>query len=188
MALYKLKTYKHMNDFDGERWENVYVINVAGPASDVQPFGEAIVARERAVSYDTVSFDGFAVFPNAGGPAGYKQIGYVGQGDLASAGLGGPLPLFNTVKVAFSNAVGRPELKYLRIGANADNLSAGHWSSELTDLIFDEYVTPLLAIAPYVGPSGEAHTAGSVQTAVQMRQLSWHRASRPGYHRGWVPD
>jgi len=187
MALFKVVTYKHMNLFN-EAWENVYVLNIAGPASDAAPFGESLIALERAVSYDSVDFDGFQVFPAAGGAAAYKQMGYVGSGDLDSTGLGGPLPLFNAVRVTFTNTLGRPEIKYLRIGANVDNIENGVWSTELIDLIESDYAEPLSELAVYVGPTGEAHTGFSVQTPVQMRQLGWNRRSRPGFHRGWVPD
>jgi hypothetical protein len=37
------------------------------------------------------------------------------------------------------------------------------------------------------GPNGEPLITAEVQTAIQMRQIGWHRRVRPGFKRGWVP-
>lgn len=187
MSLYKLVTYKHCNTFN-EKFENVYTLQVVGAADQCENSGDDIVAAERDISYDTIDFDGFAVFAQAGGPALFKKMGYVGGGNLDSTGLGGILPLFNTVRVTFTNALGRPEIKYIRGGYNAANIGSGAWDGDLITAIQDDYADVLLGNLEYVGPSGEAHTGVIVQTAVQMRQLGWNRRVRPGYHRGWVPD
>lgn len=187
MALYRVSTLKHNNQFN-QKWENVYTVQTTGDASDCEALGDLFVACERAVSYDTIDFDGFLVYPAAGGPVGFRKLGYVGSGDLASAGLGGILPLFNTVRVTFGNPLGRPEIKYLRTGANANNIGSGDWDGAYVTAVMDDYATPLLSELEYVGPSGELHNTVAVQAAVQMRQLDWHRRVRTGFHRGWVAN
>jgi len=89
--------------------------------------------------------------------------------------------------VTISNAVGRPELKYLRLGMNVENIENGVWSGEVVTAIQTNYATPLAGNLEYVGPSGEAHTGAVVSPNIQMRQLGWSRRTRPGFKRGWVP-
>lgn len=186
MPLYRVRTFKHCNAFGGEAWENVYTVNPATLAQ-ARTLAGVIMGYEQAVSYDTISFDGWDIHLAAGGPTQDKALGYFGQGALASAGLGGILPLFNTVRVVFANATGRPEVKYLRLGANADNIGSGDWDGEFVDAVDAGYTQPLAGELEYVGPHGEAHVSGLTLPKVQDRQLGWHRRSRPGQKRGWVP-
>lgn len=185
MALFRLHTLKHCEQF-AEKWENVYTIQVDNAAA-TEAVGDAIMGWEQDVSYDTISFDGFIVYPNGTGDAVFRKLGYFGQGDLPSAGLGGILPLFNTVKVTFGNNLGRPEIKYLRLGANANNIGSGSWDGEFVTQVDEGYTQNLLGELTYVGPSGEDHTTGVTSPQVQNRQLGWHRRTRPGFKRGWVP-
>ena len=187
MPLYDIRTYKHWEVGSSESWENVYTAQTI-VVGDTAAVALDIIAAERAVSYDWVSFDGYDVVLHAGGPAVLRGLGYIGQGDLDSAGLGGPVPLFNTIRATFFNALGRPEQKYLRLGANADNLENGQWSGEFKDFVDENYTQVLVGNLEYVGPNGEAHTGATTHQPVQMRQLSWGRRTRPGFHRGWVPD
>lgn len=186
MPLYKVRTYKHCNDANGEKWENVYTVLTSSPAAALTN-GAFFKDAEQSVSYDWVSFDGFDVTLAAGGPVIAKTLAYFGQGALASAGLGGLLPLFNTVKVTFFNALGRPEVKYLRLGANANNIGSFDWDGAFVTYVDDHYTQVVVGNLEYVGPSGEFHASAVTAPQVQMRQVGWHRRSRPGYKRGWVP-
>lgn len=97
------------------------------------------------------------------------------------------LPLFNTVRVVFSDGIGRPDQKYLRLPVFEGEQSLGALSSSLLTLIQDEYVTPTVGDPLIVSSSGANYISGTVIPVVQMRQRGWHRRTRPGFVRGWVP-
>lgn len=169
----------------GESWSNVYTLSALDAFNALEAL-TLIRGHERAVHYDTVSFDRLHVVNVVNKADQRTNNDGGGAGQLVSAGLGGPLPLFCTVRCLFSNATSKPEQKYLRPPGQEANLTLGRWDGEFTDFIMDNYVTPLLSIVEFTGPSGEAHLAGDVVSAVQNRQLGWHRRTRPGFKRGWV--
>jgi hypothetical protein len=183
MPLYRGTIYKHI--VGGEAWSNVYTIQESNALEAVDVLN-AIELAEKAVSYSGVHFiKGHVV--NLADSTDTRTSNYTDEpGDLDPAGLGGPLPLFCTVRVTFSNESGKPEQKYLRLLANESNLTLGVWDSEFVAFIDANYAVPLLEQTQYVGPSGEAHLLGIVHQEVQNRQLGWHRRSRPGFKRGWV--
>jgi hypothetical protein len=110
------------------------------------------------------------------------------SGALDPTGLGGPLPVFNTIRVVFTDVSGRPEQKYLRLAANVENIENGAWSGEFVTAVQDGYADVVAALAGLCSPAGQDVTAGTALPQVQMRQVGWHRRPRPGFHRGWVPD
>lgn len=169
----------------GEEFSNVYSIE-AIDAFNALEVATDIMQLETNVSYNTILFTKVHVIDETDHERTRTSL-FATPGALNATGLGGPLPLFCTVRVNFANLSGRPEMKYLRLGANEANLADGRWSTELTIFVQDEYATPLQANTQFVGPSGEAHVASSVSVPVQNRQLGWKRRGRPGYKRGWVP-
>jgi hypothetical protein len=72
-------------------------------------------------------------------------------------------------------------------GAQRNNIADGQWSPEYYDYVEANYSEPLFGTLPYVGPSGERPVSYETFHPVQNRQLGWHRRSRPGFRRGWVP-
>lgn len=185
MPLYR-GTLTKINLRTGNKFSNVYTVSdiSALEALDVL---NAIQIRERDISYDTIKFlRGHVV--NLADKTDARFIDYGSLGALDPTGLGGPLPDFLTVRCVFSDSVKKPEQKYLRLAANEANLTLGLWDEEFVAFVQENYVDHLLALGGYVGPSGEPHTTGTVLSQVQDRQLGWHRRTRPGFHRGWVPD
>jgi len=185
---YRVTVEKMFNGapFLGEKWTNIYLFDV-GDVTTALSRGVAAGVAEMAVSYEPIE----VTRVTAVNEVDANDRGSANPGSLAvldPTGLGGYLPLFNTVRVVFTDSVGRPESKYLRLGATPANIGAGEWTTELTDLVQSDYVEAILGLGGYVGPTGEEPNGGSVQTAIQNRQLGWHRRSRPGFHRGWVPD
>lgn len=169
----------------GPVWSNVYTLNTTSLEDALANLATCRI-NEQNVSYSGVHFLYGIVREAIPGGLSMQQT-YDTNGELDPTGLGGPLPLFCTVRVSFSDGYRKPEQKYLRLLANEANLTLGVWDAELTAYVMDNYVTPMLGIAAYVGPSGEHPTSGLVHTEVQNRQLGWHRRTRPGYRRGWVP-
>lgn len=185
MALWRATTYKESTLF-GEKWSNVYTVNAIDGFNALE-VATNLLQAERAVSYDTVRFTKVHVV-DLGDTARTRTSGWSSfVGMLSPTGLGGPLPLFCTVRVVFTNLEGKPEQKYLRLGANEANMSLGRWDGEFVSYVQDNYADTLLGNGQYVGPSNEEHIAATVITEVQNRQLGWHRRSRPGMKRGWVP-
>lgn len=184
MPLYKatiVKTYTP----SGEEWSNVYTISETS-IENAMAAATTCKAAEQTVSYNTVNFKTISVREAV--PHGQsRKVTINDPGLLSPTGLGGPLPLFNTVRVVFGNLNGKPEQKYLRLAANEANLTLGVWDGEFVSYVQTNYADELFGLPQYVGPSGEAHNSANVMVAVQNRQLGWHRRTRPGFKRGWVP-
>lgn len=184
MALYRCTSSKKVNS-SGEVFTNVYTVEETS-ALEALDVLNTIQLLERNIWYNTIQiFKAEAV--NVDDSSDRRSGGGVGNGELDPTGLGGPLPLFCTVRVTFTDNVKKPEQKYLRLGAQEANLTLGLWDGEFIDFIKENYSIPLLAQSQYVGPSGEAHTDVITSNIVQNRQIGWHRRFRPGFKRGWVP-
>lgn len=185
MALYEVTIPKRAF---GYRWTNVYHVE-AGSGEDAIAVGEIIQNYEAAVHYEPVIIGPVSV--RIPGTPGSGRKGTVqASATLDPAGLGGTLPLFCTVRVEFPPDEGtRAERKYLRLPGNQENTQdGGLWSGELVDFIQANYADALNALTSLRGPNNENLGSGFVLQAIQMRQLGWHRRTREGFHRGWVPD
>lgn len=187
MPIYKGTIFKQFT-FGGQPgpiWSNSY--NISAPTlADAAATTTTLRLLEQAVSYSDVHFLYNVTRENVLHGASRRDVVDT-NGSLDPTGLGGPLPLFCTVLVTFSDNVKKPEQKYLRLGANESNLTLGVWDAEFTAFIKTNYADQVIATLPYVGPSGEHPTVARVHTPVQNRQLGWHRRGRPGFKRGWVP-
>src|SRR5881394_492450 len=126
MPLYRATIEKH-SIVNGEHWRNVYLLLEAS-AADAIGDATAIAGWEADVSYDSVVWDDIRCvnIANKNDRRVYNPSGTL-VGALSRTGLGGPLPLYVTVLVTFTDSIGRPERKYLRVGAQRDNLTAGVW-------------------------------------------------------------
>jgi hypothetical protein len=172
--------------FDGLTWSNVYHFNT-GVADDALSDAVACGVAEMAVSYAPVDVIRVHVV-NVADKNDSKTIAPGSSGALDPTGLGGPLPQFNTIRVVFADTAGRPEQKYLRLAANVENIENGRWSGDFVTAVQTGYAVVVAAIASLCGPSGQDITSADTLPQVQMRQLGWHRRTREGFHRGWVPD
>lgn len=187
MPLYRVTTYKeyHGVPFEGEKWTNVYhcfTDNVTGAIAT----GEFAAEAEMAVSYEPVT--AYAVTAvNTANKNDKAKSAIALDGQLSITGLGGPLPMFNVVRVIFSDSLERAESKYLRTAAQRDNIEGGSWSEEYVTFVQTNYTEVILGELTMRGPNNEVLTGGRTQDPVQNRQLGWHRRSRPGQKRGWVP-
>lgn len=98
------------------------------------------------------------------------------------------LPLFNTIRVSMTDGGGRPNLKYFRFPMAEDQMTNGVPTSGYIDELQTTFLSLLPAISGLVSNRGEPFTSITVIPIVQMRQQGWHRRTRPGFKRGWVPD
>lgn len=185
MAFYKVTVYKLFNGppFSGETWSNVYTVD-AVDASAALTKGTAIATLEMSVSYEPIEVTKVTVVSHD--DVADKLVGFPGaSGALDPTGLGGYLPLFNTVRVVLRDPILNPEMKYLRLGATPANIGAGEWDSEFVTAVQENYADDLVALG-IIGPNGGTISEGVVLSKIQIRQLDWKRRSRPGFVRGWV--
>lgn len=186
MALFEGTVYSRLvDDPTGEFWTNVYVVDSSNTVTALDDM-ETIAGFHADVMYDLAEVYKVSARQYPLGGAGLQR-------DLALAGAVTPvsgvlLPQWNVAKVTFTSLGGRPEVKYLRLPLLVESISGQNLTNGVITSLTLSYASPLEAFAPYVGPSGEAHTGSSVQSRIQMRQTDWSRRFRPGFHRGWVPD
>lgn len=185
MARYRGSIYKRYGA-DRLSWVNTYTIDEVNSLEAIGVL-QSIMAAEKAIHSDEVTIYRCHVV-NYVDSSDVRSSSWNEVGERVSAGLGGPLPLFNTLRVVFSDGVKKPEQKYLRLPGYEANLTLGKWDGELLMFVGINYIDPLLALGAFVGPNGEHPTSGSPMAAVQNRQLGWHRRTRVGFHRGWVAN
>lgn len=183
MALFKVTTHKRLEALNGEQWVNTYYIDTLGPNSALDA-GQLIAGLEMAVTASAVVAWRVSIKELPDGPTGLRAISIPGEVTSDPVNL---VPMFNTVRVILTDTFERTESKYLRACILEANVSGFNISGELRDFIQDNYASPLVGVLGLRGPNGETITGASVQQLIQMRQLGWHRRSRPGFRRGWVP-
>jgi hypothetical protein len=184
MALFRVTTQKRINALNNEKWVNTYWIDALGVNTALDA-GELIAGYEMETTCDDIEVYRITAKAMPSGPTAQRGVSIPGQYAIVPENL---VPLFNTVRVILTDEVGRQESKYLRGMIAEANVQGFLISGELKTAIEDNYLTPLLAVLGLRGPNDEVISGGSVQQLIQMRQISWHRRTRPGYHRGWVPD
>lgn len=183
MALHKVTIYKRLNTSESPKWTNVYWIEALGFNTALDA-GQGIADIEKTILTDLGVIYRITAQLATGGTIASRVVNIGGLRAIAEDVL---LPLFNTVRVILSDDLGRPESKYLRAAlGEADVVGFSIGTDTVIDL-YANYVTPLLAVLGLRGPNGEAISSGIVQLPVQMRQRSWHRRTRPGFKRGYVP-
>lgn len=183
MALFKGTIYKRLNDLNFEQWVNVYHVEALGANSALDAL-ESIAVLEQNILSNSCTIYRLSVTQGTGQPTALRSLDLQGEFDGIGANL---LPFFNTIRVVLGDEFERTESKYLRGCAFEANVQGFNWSGELVDQVQDNYATPLLGILGLRGPNGEQILTATVQRAIQMRQISWHRRTRPGFKRGWVP-
>jgi hypothetical protein len=188
MPLYRATTFKVWSGspYDKQAWRNVYLLD-SPVAADALSDCIAIGQSEMSVCYTPVHFVRAHVV-NTADKNDAQTSARTEIGALDPTGLGGPVPLFNTIRVVISDASGRPEQKYYRLGAQTHNISNGVWDGEYVAAVQAGIADWLLTLASYVSPHLEPMTAAVALPQIQIRQLSWHRRVRAGFHRGWVPN
>lgn len=183
MALFRITIHKRLDALNGEQWVNVYHIDALGPASALDA-GQAVAGIEAAILPQACTIFRISAKAMPDGATALRAVSIQGDLDLDPVNL---VPMFNTVRVILTDDVGRSESKYLRAVIFEANVSGFQISGELRDFINDNYAQPLIGVLGLRGPNGETIESASVQQLIQMRQLGWHRRTRPGFKRGWVP-
>jgi hypothetical protein len=164
MALWEITINKELGD---EQWTNVYWVE-ADTLQLASAEGFQIFSYERAVHYTQVYFRSYRVSDGQPGtdvfvivPLGTNGL-KVPTGDL--------LPLFNTIRVDFGTAIGRPSRKYLRgCLTEADiqftTINGGGLAAAI------EYSVNMFELESYKDVDGQDIISGTASPVVQMRQL-----------------
>jgi hypothetical protein len=187
MGIYKLEIVKsYVSAASQARWRNVYHLNTptlgdaAGIASDV-------VAAESAITGDQIAFVQFRVSdPTKVEPSKTVDLaGTSGDQDFGTV----LIPQWNVMDVTFEDTGGgRLERKYYRCGYTEAQIDGNKIESAVASAaqtIMDTLVSTVIAMC---APNGDTVTGANVHSLLGMRQLSWHRRTRPGFHRGYIPD
>jgi hypothetical protein len=108
--------------------------------------------------------------------------------DGARAATGARLPSWNTVKFqAQSSLGGRPSTFHLRCGLTEDDVTGQNLTSAMVTAV-QSFATALGLQSAMCKPDGARFEIYTFDSLVRNRQQGWHRRTRPGFHRGWVPN
>ncbi len=175
MPTYQIDVEKLYNN---EYWTNVYYV---GPnllsLDDAVQAADSIVAFERAIHFDVVTFTKYRASTIVPGDIEYRTIILNVPGNRVSTG-NTFLPLFNVVRCDLTDeGFKRPERKYYRLPVAEADQADGVLGFNVGTLIDDAWTTQIQGNSvPLVGPNGEAIIDLSVFPNVGMRQL--RRGSR----------
>lgn len=188
MPVYRLTVTKSLTSGNdaGKDWSNVYHLTEASMAEAILD-APPILDLEKTIYPDNVQIVRWALSDPAAPNTGQSTTVAI----TGTRGVGNPdtqLPLFNAVLFKFFVGTGRPSVKYLRLPLDETEVTGGQVLQTLLDTISTNYAVPLVANTNVCDESGNAFTGYGFNHAVQNRQLGWHRRTRAGFHRGWVPD
>jgi hypothetical protein len=101
---------------------------------------------------------------------------------------GDALPGWNVAELKANVADGaRIHTWFLRMGLTEDDVTGQLLTSDVTDAI-DAFTSALVLTGAFSDKDGALFGNWTWDDHVHMRQLGWHRRTRPGFHRGWVAN
>jgi len=101
---------------------------------------------------------------------------------------GDALPGWNVAKLQGSALVGsRVHTWFLRMGLTENDVAGQILVSDVMDAIA-AFHSAIDLIDAFSDKDGEIISVWTESDIMVMRQLGWHRRTRPGFHRGWVPN
>lgn len=185
MALYKVTVYKTNTDPYQLSWTNVYHVDALGINTALDAAENIAEGEKLFYTADTVIDKVSAQDGVVGGPIKYRGLNIGGDRPSDPGNL---LPLFNTLRESLIDDEGNKNIKYYRGVLTEGDVAGGRIN---TDFLIDTVGPAMAAILATLGLRTKEDfpvTSNAFWPFVQMRQLSWQRRSRPGYHRGYVPD
>lgn len=167
------------------RWANTYRV-VATGISQALDRAYDIGQIERAIHWDNVDFFQLHAMPVIHGGDGLtSNISW--EGSLTPADPDEQLPLFNTVKVSLIADIGRPAIKYLRLPLTESEVLGFDITTAKKAGVDEDYAGPLQLLGYITNHTGSVINGTVISNHVTARQLGWHRRTRVGMKRGWVP-
>jgi hypothetical protein len=188
VPIYRLTLEKELTvgPSTGRHWTNVYHMNEPSMVEAVLHAPE-VVDIEKTIYPDNVAVTRWSISDPAAPGTGQSNTIF----EEGTRGAGVPdtqLPLFVAVLFKFTPAVGKASLKYLRLPLDESEVTAGDVNQALLDTISTSYAVPMMALAYITDESGNTFTGYGFSHHATSRQTGWHRRTRPGEHRGWVPN
>lgn len=187
MVLYTATIRSRLTDRpDTQPWSNVWHVEAATPALALGMCNSITNAYINQLKDYAEVYNQHVQYDHPLATPGASSTNIV-SGTLA----GDPtlmLPLFNTIRVAMQDGFGRPNLKYFRFPLQEDEVTSGVPTTTFLDDLQTTFLALLFAIDGLVSNRGQEFSDISAVPLTQMRQQGWHRRTREGFHRGWVPD
>lgn len=107
--------------------------------------------------------------------------------DGTRAVTGDALPAWNTAKLTGRAGLGtRLYVWHLRMGLREPDVNGQVLTTTVQSTI-DDLIAALTTVDAISDKDGNKITTWGYDQYVHMRQMSWHRRTRPGFKRGWVP-
>jgi len=188
VPIFKVAIYKHTGGILAHEsdWQNVYHVQAAGP-EDALIMGQTIMNAEMAFHADSQYVTKIVVSDPA--KLFFPRTEYHEDVSGERAAVGAVIPQWNVVRVMFHPlSFARPDAKYYRINLGEGDINGQILETGIVTLVQDAVDALLASAAVVVNPAGSQLITATVVDAISMRQLNWHRHSRPGFHRGWVAD
>lgn len=187
MPIYRVTVTKHLDDgpYALLNFSNVYHIN-ATDMVEIALRAPEMVTLEKTLYPDNVHIVRYSVSDPAAPRTGYSKSVFEG-GSRSVGAVATQLPPWNTVLARLNVASGRASLMHLRPIIDESEIDSGSISATLLGDINDNWATPLVALGYVTDESGQPITSIVIDSPVRSRQMGWHRRTRPGFKRGWVP-
>ncbi len=164
MTVYQIDIEKTLSN---EFWTNVYHVNVPDQSAAVSR-AYIIVDIERAVHMTFVLFTKFrvSVYPSVGGQGFIVPVGSSGLYPIEAT-----LPLFNVARVDFSNGVGRPSRKYLKLPVGETMQQDATFVTAFRTSFSTAYTMPIVDVDGLCDTQGRPLVSAALMPTVGMRQL-----------------
>lgn len=185
MPIYTVSIHKRLHGTT-EQWTNQYFVTAADDLA-AATIGEAIVFVEQSIHREIVDFYQMDVRQAGAGHLGIQRGLSVG-GTVPNPTEGSMLPRWNVVMVSMSSGVDRNDRKFLRLPLFAVDVAGIQLSDDRRTDVDTLYSANLLLVDGVVNTWGRPFVECSCSPLVHDRDITWQRQSRPGFHRGWVPD
>lgn len=186
MGVYKCEIVKGLeSSLNQTRWRNVYHLNTP-TINDAFSIADNIVSAEAAFHSTNVTFLQ-KIISDPTKVERRMSFDYTAtHGDRTASGA--VIPDWNVIGVLFvPQGNPRPERKYYRVQLGEGDIIGSSIETALVTTVQDVLDGLISVVIALCAPNGDSTAGAVVNPLVQMRQLNWHRRSRPGFKRGYVP-
>lgn len=185
MPVYKGSIEKALgNTRSAPSWRNNYWLSAVGPDEALVKL-EVIAAAEQAF-HSTGVYTRRAVVSDPSHLQNQRSTSIDLPGERVISGAA--IPMWNVVTVLFLDLDhSRPERKYYRVELGEGDIDGSHLTVTLFDLVNGVMETLIGGSSAPCTPTGGTILSAEVQGLIGMRQTGWHRRTRPGFKRGYVP-
>jgi hypothetical protein len=188
VAVWDVQIWKYTGGFPpfGKQWMNAYHVDVAGP-EDAIIAGQGLAAMEAAFHSINQNFWKVVAIDPTHAQFTRSYIFTDLSGERTPSGAS--IPEWNVVRVGLNPlSFARPCQKYYRIDLGEGDIAGVSVEDAVVTTVQDAWDALIAGVTPVCNPAGSEIATASVSTFLGMRQESWHRRTRPGFHRGYIPD